>query len=92
MADLKVIKQVASLSPPDIIEFVLTFLQFCKQTHVTSIGLCACYSEDEKDWVYVDHLSTDPADQDNFEHAALELRHSIIDALDDWQIDLYEDE
>lgn len=92
MAELKVIKPIASMSPSDIIKFVLDFLQFCKQTQVTSIGVCACYSEDEKDWVYVDHLSTDPADQDNFEHAALELRHSIIDALDDWQIDLYEDE
>lgn len=89
---IKAIIPKPSLSHKDIIEFVLSLLEFCKENPVSSIGYCLCFMEDDKEMIYHHHLSMDEEDQDNFETAALELRHSIIDALDDWQAELYDDE
>lgn len=89
---LKAIPQKPSLSHRDIIDFALSLVEFCKENPVTSLGYCLCFTEQGKDMVYHHHISLDPSDQDNFEYAALELRHHIIDSLDDWQIDIYDDE
>lgn len=87
---LKAIAIKESLSHKDIIEFVQSLLEFCRENPVTSVGYCLCFMEDDKEMIYHHHISVDEGDQDNFETAALELRHSIIDSLDDWQIDIYD--
>ena len=92
MADIKVIKTVPFLSCPDIVDFARSILELVQNHNVTSIGICACLTDGEKPFIYHQHISTDEDDQDDFEVAALELRHSIIDALDDWQADLYDDD
>ncbi len=89
---MKVITPKPSASHVDIIDFVRDLLEFCKDNQVTSIGACMCYADNGADMIYADHLSLDEEDQDNFENAALELRHSIIDSLDDWQVELYNDD
>jgi hypothetical protein len=89
---LKAIIPKPSLSHQDIIQFALDLVEFVRENHVTSVGYCLCLMEDDKEMIFHHHMSLDPGDQINFETAALELRQSIIDSLDDWQIELYDDD
>jgi len=85
MSTLRAIITPPSKSHADVIEFVRELLEFCKENPVTSLGFCLCFTDDTSDMIYHHHLSLDPADQDNLEMSALELRNSIIDSIDEWQ-------
>lgn len=87
MAKMKVITPAPSLSHTDIIEFVRNLLEYVRENPTTSVGVCMCCTENGQEITYIDSIITDPGDQDNFEFAALELRHRIIDGIDDLQFD-----
>jgi len=89
MAELKVISTPDAVSEKDIIEFLQEVIEIARELPVTSIGFCLVYGGEEIDHA---HISVQPQDQDLFERAALELRHSIIDSLDDWQVDLLDED
>jgi len=86
MAEIKALKIKPAASHKDIIDFVHSLMEKCRSENVTSLGICFCYNDGENGFIGYNHISLDPEDQEDFETAALELRHNIIDTENDYEI------